>query len=107
MSTGLAGFGIGDVNYGDWSSDDGQYSGGYYIDKPWWADNVSQAINVFGGRVAGGSPTRYPYPYAQQQGGNGTFNPGSVTPSGFNINWQTALLLGLGVGAFFLGRRGR
>ena len=30
----LAGFGMGDVNYGDWSDDSGQYSGGYYTDRP-------------------------------------------------------------------------
>ena len=109
MSTGLAGFGIGDVSYGDWSSDDGGYSGGYYTDRPWWADLASQGIDVFGGRIRGGRPVST-YPYSQQYGGtqgNGVFNPGSVTPSGFQINWQTALIGGVLVGAFLLGRRGR
>jgi len=107
-NVGLGNLGIGDVNYGDWSDDSGQYSGGYYTDRPWWADQVTQAIDVFGRRIPGAQP-RQPatYPYTQQYGGNGTFNPGSVTPSGFQINWQTALIGGVLVGAFLLGKRGR
>lgn len=104
----LAGFGIGDVNYGDWSSDDGLYSGGYSTDRPWWADTISQGIDVFGRRIPGAQPRAVAtYPYTQQSGGNGAFNPGSITPSGFQINWQMAALVGIVAGAFFFGRKGR
>jgi len=39
--------------------------------------------------------------------GNQTFVPGSINPSGFQINWQTALIGGLLIGAFFLGSKRR
>lgn len=43
--------------------------------------------------------------YGPLPGGNQTFVPGAVTPQGFSINWQTALIGGLLIGAFFIGRR--
>lgn len=106
MANGLEGFGIGDVNYGDWSDDSGQYSGGYYTDRPWWADQVTQAVDIFGRRIPGAQP-RQPatYPYTQQYGGNAGFSPGSITQSGFNVNWQTIALVGVVAFAFFSGKR--
>lgn len=79
-----------------------------------------QSVLERGIDVVGAWSSRSPYyspddPRYQQRGGYGgygpyptgnqTFVPGAVTPGGFSINWQTAAIVGLLAGAFFLGKR--
>ena len=94
---------LADVNWGSYGDDD--YSGGYYQERPWWADNVSQALDIFGNRY--GRPNyrtqQYPTDYGRQPQ-YGT-SPGGVTAQGFQINWWTAALIGVVVGSFLLGKR--
>lgn len=50
-------------------------------------------------------PVRYSQPYPV--GGSPSFSPGGVNTQGFQINWWAAAGIGLLVGVFFAGRRGR
>lgn len=98
------GHGLGDYNYGDWDAD-GNYSGGYGTDRPWWADLASQGIDVFGGRK--GVPTRGGYPYGtypQQYPGAQTQTVG-LNPSGVQINWTVVAAVAVGFLLFTSGRR--
>lgn len=54
-------------------------------------------------RNTGGPRGAYPPEYA----GGGAFVPGTVSTQGFQLNWWSAALIGLVVGAFFLGKKGR
>lgn len=115
-----------DVNGWQYQDADGNYSYGYWDSegKPIDANGLAVTIadtlsSIFGGGQRGyyapdrnRNPYTNPNPYAnrgnypyQQQGSN--FFPGSVSTQGFQINWWTAALGGLLIGAFFLGKRGR
>ena len=74
------------------------------------AQNV--LIGIFGKQ---GYPQSTSYPrggvtsprgaYPSQNAGGGAFVPGTVSTQGFQVNWWTAALLGLVVGAFVLGKK--
>ena len=54
-------------------------------------------------------PTNYPgqgYPGSPSQVPAG-YVPGTVNTQGFQLNWWTAALIGVVVGSFLLGKRGR
>lgn len=80
------GHGLRDTIWGDYSDDEGNNSG-YYFDRPYYADLISQGIDVFGGR---GRTNRqqpygnYPQQYQQQYG---QVSPGGLNTSGVQINW--------------------
>ena len=85
-----------------------------------WIDSINRGIDVLGAWASrspyyspddprfqrGGGGVDYPIGYggAVQPGG---LVPGSVTQTGFQLNWWTAALLGVVVGAFILGKKGR
>ena len=88
-------------------------------DMPWWAQTINRGIDVVGSRV-GQSPYISPDDPRFRSGGWGVpggtvvntpggpaLSPGAVNAGGFTINWWTAALLGIVVGAFLLGKRGR
>lgn len=56
-------------------------------------------------RYQGNFPYGYPSPYPAQQLPGGQFVPGTVSTQGFQLNWWSAALIGLLVGAFLLGKR--
>lgn len=95
---------LANVSWGTYGNDG--YEGGYYQDRPWWADNVSQALNIFGNRY--GRPNynktqQYPGSYGTQPSYG--VSPGGVSSQGFQINWWMAGLIGIVIGAFLLGKR--
>lgn len=53
----------------------------------------------------GGYPYGYPSGYPAQQLPGGNFVPGTLNTQGFQLNWWTAALIGLLVGAFLLGKK--
>lgn len=75
--------GLRDTVYGDYTDDQGNTSG-YYYDRPYYADLISQGIDVFGNRNRGNQyrPQQYPAGYPQQQ-----FNAGGLNTSGVQVNW--------------------
>lgn len=85
---------------------------------PWWAESINRGIDVVGARIGQGgytSPDDPRYRAATWPGGGLVvptptgpgFSPGAVSGQGFSINWWTAALIGVVVGAFLLGKRGR
>lgn len=89
----------------------------YYLDasgNPVW-DSINRGIDVLGAWAS-----RSPYyspddPRYQRQDygrgsyppeyvGGGSYVPGTLSTQGFQINWWTAALIGLLIGAFFLGK---
>lgn len=85
-------------------------------------DLIARGIDV-AGAYAGRSPyispddpryrdDRYQQPYGygfpnQTRTRSGDFIPGAVNDRGFQLNWWSAALIGVVVGAFLLGKRGR
>ncbi len=95
----------------------------YVSNDPYWVDWGDRALDIVGARYGEG---RYYSPDdprfdPQQAGGYGypsaapvvytpqgpALSPGAVSAQGFQLNWWTAALLGVVVGAFLLGKRGR
>lgn len=88
---------------------------------PWWAESINRGIDVVGARVGQGAYVSPDDPRFRQGGGGWmtptgqivntpagpALSPGAVSAGGFTINWWTAALLGIVVGAFLLGKRGR
>jgi len=88
---------------------------------PWWAQSINRGIDVVGARVGQGAYVSPDDPRYRQAGGAWNvpggqvvstpgglaLSPGAVNAGGFTINWWTAALLGIVVGAFLLGKRGR
>lgn len=96
----------------------------YFYDPnsiPWWAESINRGIDVVGARVGQGAYVSPDDPRFRQTGGGWitpggqivntpggpALSPGAVNAGGFTINWWTAALLGIVVGAFLLGKRGR
>jgi hypothetical protein len=86
-----------------------------YTGDPYWVGWGDKALDIVGARYGQG---RYYSPddprFATAQSTNMIYppvgpslSPGAVSASGFQINWWTAALLGIVVGAFLLGKRGR
>lgn len=88
---------------------------------PYWVDWGNRALDIVGARYGEGqylSPddprynqsslpisNRSGQVYYNNQGP--ALSPGAVTAQGFQLNWWTAALLGVIVGSFLLGKRGR
>lgn len=85
---------------------------------PWWSETINRGIDVVGARVGQGqyiSPDDPRYQQGGWIGGGGgaivptqtgpALSPGAVNAAGFSINWWTAALIGVVVGAFLLGKR--
>lgn len=82
---------------------------------PWWGEPIDRSLDILGARYGHGdyvSPDNPRYRQGQYGGGSSTqnqsqygFSPGGVTGQGFQINWWTAALLGIVVGAFLLGKK--
>ena len=93
----------------------------YFYDPnstPWWAESINRGIDVVGARIGQGayiSPDDPRYQQGGWIGGGGgaivptqtgpALSPGAVNAAGFSINWWTAALIGVVVGAFLLGKR--
>ncbi len=93
----------------------------YVSNDPYWVDWGDRALDIVGARYGEGryfspddprfdpqytgiGPATAPLVYTPQ---GPALSPGSVSASGFQLNWWTAALLGVVVGAFLLGKRGR
>ena len=95
-----------------------------YQQDDWWQnyvyDTTTQSLDILGARYGNGayvSPNDPRYQqnpnlrvipqggaYPPQYAGGGAFVPGTVSTQGFQVNWWTAALAGLVIGAFVLGK---
>jgi hypothetical protein len=84
-----------------------------YTGDPYWVQWGDKAIDILGARYGQGryySPDdpRYATGMPSPSLGPGpVLSPGAVSASGVQINWWSAALLGVVLGAFLLGKRGR
>lgn len=90
--------------------------GGYEYDVN---DLIARGIDVLGAWASrspyvspddpryqqGQYPRNYPSGYGTPSQVPGGYIPGAVNPQGFQLNWWAAALIGVVVGAFFLGKR--
>lgn len=90
-------------------------------DMPWWGQTINRGIDVVGARVGQGAYISPDDPRFRSSGwgvgvpggtivntpGGPALSPGAVNAGGFTINWWTAALIGIVVGAFLIGKKGR